>query len=110
MTKETFLKQSLLSIDSFNIQKNVGERWAQFNREESTIAIYMAMEGYSKQQSVDFCSWFMKLSTDDLSYYIVEETSPTPVIQYYSRDEMYDKFIEQQNKDNGHTSNSSATA
>lgn len=51
MTKEEILKSNLLSISSINIQKNAGERWAQFNVEDSTKAIYKAMQDFSDAQN-----------------------------------------------------------
>jgi hypothetical protein len=47
-----------------------------------------------KKHACDFCTWFMQLLPEDLTYYIVEEGSGNPIPQYYSREEMYDKFIE----------------
>jgi hypothetical protein len=47
-----------------------------------------------KKRAVDFCKWFMELKTEDLIYYIVEEGTDLPIAQYYSRSEMYDKYIQ----------------
>jgi hypothetical protein len=55
-TKEEILKSNLLSTSSMNIQKNVGERWMEFNVEDSTKAIYNAMQEYSDQTLGEFIS------------------------------------------------------
>jgi len=47
-----------------------------------------------KEIAVGFCTWFMQLLPEDLTYYIVEPSSGSPVRQYYSRAEMYDKYIQ----------------
>jgi hypothetical protein len=47
MTREEILKDSLLAINDRNIRKNVGDRWDQFNREDSSKAIYDAMRQYA---------------------------------------------------------------
>lgn len=48
----------------------------------------------AKEHAINFCKWFMELKTDDLIYYIVEEGTDLPIVQYYSRSEMYDKYIQ----------------
>jgi len=52
------------------------------------------MDEYAKQQAIAFNNWFMKLNVDDLGYYIVEGSDL--VKQYITREQAYDKFIEQQ--------------
>jgi len=47
-----------------------------------------------KKRSVDFCTWFMQLKPEDLTYYIVEKGTQMPIPQYYSRSEMYDKYVQ----------------
>jgi len=47
-----------------------------------------------KKHAVDFCAWFMQLKVEELTYYIVEPGSSNPIRQYYSREEMYDKYIQ----------------
>lgn len=46
-----------------------------------------------KKHAVDFCAWFMQLLPEDLTYYIVEPGSGDMIPQYYTREEMYDKYI-----------------
>lgn len=55
-----------------------------------------AMDIFAKQQSVSFCKWFMELKVEDLTYYIIEKGIGNPIPQYYSREEMYDKFLQSQ--------------
>lgn len=62
-------------------------------------AIHKAMDEYAKQQAIAFGFHVLGADPNDPEMGGIEEMSKT-----------YNQFIEQQNKDNGHTSNSSTTA
>lgn len=65
--KEKILKENLLSIEDRNIQKNVGDRWEQFNSEKSTVAIYKSMDELSKIVAIAFAKWVMDNTFQDLN-------------------------------------------
>lgn len=110
MTKEIILKNCLLAIGDYNINKNVGERWAQFNQEQSTIAIYRAMDEYAKPyiEIADLISrifYYGNFKAETHNERILEQRLrqvglwPTTEDEIIQRPEI--QFIEQQNKDNG---------
>jgi len=63
---------------------------------EETDAIYKAMDEYAKQQAIDYCSWYCRLG------YLpkvrsLEDYKPGESYMK-SHEELYNLFIEQQNK------------
>lgn len=91
--KEKILKENLLSIKDRNIQKNVGDRWMQFNSEKSTVAIYEAMDELSKIVAIAFGKF---ISTHRLDF---QPASPDGYwigldMEYYSTEALYEQFIQ----------------
>lgn len=59
----------------------------------SEESIQKPVQDSIKKHACDFCTWFMQLLPEDLTYYIVESGSGEMIPQYHTKEEMYDKFI-----------------
>lgn len=70
------------------------------------------LSAYAKQQAISFATFRDLYHREERRKVKEEERRLGGMItwDYSSDDYIYNQFIEQQNKDNGHTSNSSATA
>lgn len=86
--KEKILKENLLSIKDRNIQKNVGDRWGQFNSEKSTVAIYKAMDELSKIVAIAFGEWVISEGIN------VENAYWADAGKYLTTDKLYQLFTQ----------------
>jgi len=89
--KEKILKENLLLIKDRNIQKNVGDRWVQFNSEKSTVAIYEAMDELSKIVAIAFAKWIPEnayIAEDEYFYKLLMNSTRV------SEQELYELFTQ----------------
>lgn len=52
-----------------------------------------AMDEYAKEVSLKFSEYWGQITPEQLQYFIIEKGTPEPIVQYKTREEVFDEWI-----------------